>query len=47
MIPEQVMHELRYIEVYTGKKIRNQRVVDSSCLGSSGALSSVHSEPFQ
>jgi uncharacterized protein (DUF58 family) len=26
MIPEQVMHELRYIEVYTGKKIRNQRV---------------------
>jgi uncharacterized protein (DUF58 family) len=26
MIPEHVMHELRYIEVYTGKKIRNQRV---------------------
>jgi uncharacterized protein (DUF58 family) len=26
MIPEQVMHELRYIEVYTAKKIRNQRV---------------------
>ena len=26
MIPEEVMHELRYIEVYTGKKIRNQRV---------------------
>lgn len=26
MIPEQVMKELRYIEVYTGKKIRNQRV---------------------
>ncbi|MCC7417260.1 MAG: DUF58 domain-containing protein [Acidobacteria bacterium] len=26
MIPETVMHELRYIEVYTGKKIRNQRV---------------------
>lgn len=26
MIPEHVMHELRYIEVYTAKKIRNQRV---------------------
>lgn len=26
MIPERVMHELRYIEVYTAKKIRNQRV---------------------
>jgi len=26
MIPEPVMHELRYIEVYTAKKIRNQRV---------------------
>jgi len=26
MIPEHVMHELRYIEVYTGRKIRNQRV---------------------
>jgi uncharacterized protein (DUF58 family) len=26
MIPEHVRHELRYIEVYTGKKIRNQRV---------------------
>ena len=26
MIPEHVMHELRYIEIYTGKKIRNQRV---------------------
>jgi uncharacterized protein (DUF58 family) len=26
VIPEHVMHELRYIEVYTGKKIRNQRV---------------------
>jgi uncharacterized protein (DUF58 family) len=26
MIPEHVMKELRYIEVYTGRKIRNQRV---------------------
>jgi uncharacterized protein (DUF58 family) len=26
MIPEHVMHELRYIEVYTAKKIRNQRI---------------------
>jgi uncharacterized protein (DUF58 family) len=26
MIPERVMKELRYIEVYTGRKIRNQRV---------------------
>lgn len=26
MIPEQVMRELRYIEVATGRKIRNQRV---------------------
>ena len=26
MIPEHVMHELRYIEVYTARKIRNQRV---------------------
>ena len=26
MIPEKVMHELRYIEVYTAKKIRNLRV---------------------
>ncbi len=26
MIPEHVMRELRYIEVYTAKKIRNQRV---------------------
>ena len=26
MIPEHVMRELRYIEVYTGRKIRNQRV---------------------
>lgn len=26
MIPEHVMHELRYIEVYTAKKIRSQRV---------------------
>ena len=26
MIPDHVMHELRYIEVYTAKKIRNQRV---------------------
>jgi len=26
MIPEHVMHELRYIEVYTAKKIHNQRV---------------------
>src|SRR5581483_12426392 len=26
MIPEHVMHELRYIELYTAKKIRNQRV---------------------
>ena len=26
MIPGHVMHELRYIEVYTAKKIRNQRV---------------------
>jgi len=26
MIPEHVMRELRYIEVYTGKKIRNLRV---------------------
>ncbi|MGE5244662.1 MAG: DUF58 domain-containing protein [Betaproteobacteria bacterium] len=26
MIPEPVMRELRYIEVYTAKKIRNQRV---------------------
>jgi uncharacterized protein (DUF58 family) len=26
MIPEHVLHELRYIEVYTAKKIRNQRV---------------------
>jgi uncharacterized protein (DUF58 family) len=26
MIPAHVMHELRYIEVYTAKKIRNQRV---------------------
>jgi uncharacterized protein (DUF58 family) len=26
MIPEPVMHELRYIEVYTAKKIRNLRV---------------------
>ena len=26
MIPEHVMHELRYIEVYTAKKIRTQRV---------------------
>ncbi len=26
VIPEHVMHELRYIEVYTGKKIRNQRI---------------------
>ena len=26
MIPEHVMRELRYIEIYTGRKIRNQRV---------------------
>jgi uncharacterized protein (DUF58 family) len=26
MIPEHVIHELRHIEVYTAKKIRNQRV---------------------
>jgi hypothetical protein len=26
MIPEHVMRELRYIEVYTAKKIRNLRV---------------------
>ncbi len=26
MIPEHVMHELRYIEIYTARKIRNQRV---------------------
>ena len=26
MIPEEVMRELRYIEVYTAKKIRNLRV---------------------
>ncbi|HYT74602.1 MAG TPA: DUF58 domain-containing protein [Vicinamibacterales bacterium] len=26
MIPEQVMKELRYIEIFTGRKIRNQRV---------------------
>jgi uncharacterized protein (DUF58 family) len=26
MIPEHVMQELRYIEIYTGRKIRNQRV---------------------
>jgi uncharacterized protein (DUF58 family) len=26
MIPEEVMHELRYIELYTAKRIRNQRV---------------------
>ena len=26
MIPERVMKELRYIEVATGRKIRNQRV---------------------
>ena len=26
MIPEHVMKELRYIEVLTGRKIRNQRV---------------------
>src|SRR5690349_23380256 len=26
MIPEHVMKELRYIEVYTGRKIQNQRV---------------------
>ena len=26
MIPEHVMKELRYIEIYTGRKIRNQRV---------------------
>ena len=26
MIPDHVMHELRYIEVYTAKKIRTQRV---------------------
>ena len=26
MIPQHVMKELRYIEVYTARKIRNQRV---------------------
>jgi uncharacterized protein (DUF58 family) len=26
MIPEHVMKELRYLEIYTGRKIRNQRV---------------------